>query len=356
MMPIYKGKIQELKHTLLKALVGAGVNGQEILTNGIKDFHPIHWMAPPIYPVTEIAGAIPSVFTGSNAFAIHNNLPRVLHAYNEAMLMLKNRPWSVVAKDNSYLPDLSWAFGLSGTAGRAVFSGPAIGAVEASVEAGFTLTLELVAALNAAGKGDLIRGDNEFYILFPDKKVGISKGLPIGYEDLWPLDVSGDLPAYLSMQRGAGWEQHTLDVVDRIYYWLEANPEKMMELDGLTDILSYLRASLVEADLQELEKMVFNLEPAKFKYVEPKVSPKVYFEKIQEAQEVMADIRIPDQLKVARLVEILVPGVLSETAFNSKLWNLHKKVYTMERKHVLKIERALDKLKNKDHLNDVKTY
>lgn len=344
--PTYRSKLRALETMLLTALADAGINGVELLTAGINDFRPLTWMAPPIYPLTEIGEALPTVFAGTKAFRVIPEL--ALAEYHRAMIYLKESAYEVLSEDLSCLPRLGSAFGLEPEDTRAVFSGPMVDNFKAAPEAGFTLSLEMAAALYASGVEPLIKDANNFYVVMRDgSKIGVVKGKPSGYEDRWPTDFTGDVEVYLSMQRGAGWTEESLDVIDRIYFWAESNYDKLEVLGGLHEVLPYLKSGLSNYDKWKLEQDILAVKPRKPGPIEVKITPQAVFDRVRQAQEVMADIRIPDQDKIATLVELLVPTVVSESTFNSKFWNLSKPVFTMDRKSVLKIERALERINNK---------
>lgn len=353
-------QVASLRAGILRALVSAEVSGTGILTAAVDDFRPLTWYAPAIYPYTDVGEQFPSVFSGFGFLKYSEAYGKPQKLYEDTLWQLQYAPLEVLSADGSYLQTPANAFNLE-EAGRVVFSGPMLEDGQVGVDAAYTFALEFVAACVCAGMGKLAQSDSDFYIIGDGLRAGIRDGKLIQpgiYRDTtWEVNIRGMVEAYLTMSRGAGWTTHTLDVVDRMTFWYEGLTEMLPGLDGLPEALAFFRGAATPGELRALESGLFGLDRKIERKLEKKritrkqLRPVEYFQRLEECEAVMADWRNTDQVKVMRLLELLVPDILSEKAFISKIWNLDRPVTSLKVNELRRINNTLYNLKHQPKTN-----
>ncbi len=341
------GQITLLRRGVMSALAESGISGVEILTCAVSDFRPIMWMAPPIYPLSELEETLPTMFSGYRTITNTLNVREVLEAYNFSMKNMESLPYAVFGAscvDNVVMTE---AAGLNGDMGRVVFSSNFSKQDGLLPEAGAVLTMELVATLTNAGVGVLIKDENNFHVILDNEQVvGVVDGQIHGHQRLWPTDLRGQIELQLMAPRGVGWTTKTLDVCDRLYFWLMDNSHRVDNLDGVLDALTYLKAYGHATNDDNFERYLLEVKP-RDKKSKPKNIAANRLAKITAAAEIMEDIRVPDNEKIVNLFNLLVPDVMSEIAFARSIWDMSKPVFTLQARVVTRIQNQLFKLKNK---------
>ena len=354
-MNLADGRGIAMRAALLQALAAAGVRGSTILTAAVSDFRPLMWYAPPIYPYNDLGGQIPSVFVGFDGL-MHDKTYNLQEVYDQTLFHLAFSPVEVLARDRSCLTLPSAAFFLDKETARVVFSGPQVepDAEAAGQDAAYTFALEFVAACGTAGIGEIYRDGDDFYIHNDKVHVGIKDGRVIDHSGHWDVDIAGYVDSYLTMTRGAGWETQTLDILDRLSFWFESLEDMPEGLEALPEALPYLRALSTPEELMRLEANVLRLDQkldrtkTKQSKQARRLAPTDYIRRIEDCVGAMMDFRMTDAQRAMFMFEQLVPDVMNEGAFNSKLWDMNRPVRTWFTKDVAKINKALDKLRNRE--------
>lgn len=341
-------RLSELEGLLFKALTEAETTGREILTSGVFNFQPIRWFAPPIYPYELIDGDSPSIFlSGEPSFRLLPDQP-IQEIYDKTIRRLQESPHTVLSADKSWVQYPATSLLGLGSEARVVFSGPAYGKDGTiAPESLQTFAMEFVAVCAASRFGNVIKGPCDFYLDGPSLQAGVRNGKVIGAEHVG--DEGGFIEHLLSVPRGIGWVSDTLDTVDRIYFWCEANAHKAEKVAGLHTLATYLKATLREGRDERLaERMLWgaSVKPTVARLItNQRLSPQEFNERLDKAFAIMSDIRTPDPLKISQLVELLVPWVISEGGFNKSIWNCNHQVTTLKVSDEAKILRNLSKLK-----------
>lgn len=343
------GQVNLLRRGVMRALSESGVNGVEVLTCAVDDFRPISWMAPPIYPLSELDETLPTLFSGYKTLTSKFDIKDVVSAYNFSMKNMVGLPFAVYGfscTDNVVMTD---AFKIAGDLGRVVFSSSYSKVDGLLPEAGITLTFETVAALNNMAAGTLVKDDNNFHIILDDRTViGIVDGEIHGYRYDWPADLRGQIELQLMSPRGVGWTTKSLDACDRLYFWLTDHPDRVDNIDGVLDALTYLKAHGDAKGDNNFERYLLEVKPSpKVNKVTAKRRAVDNLAKVSAAAEMMDDIRLPDVEKVNNIFALLVPDVMSEAAFNRAIWDMGKPVLTLQARAVSRIQSQLFKMKNK---------
>lgn len=354
-MEEFATRVKQLRGALLRATAAAGVNSRDILTAPVADFRPITWHAPAIYPMEDVGGDSPTVFLSLNYAVRFHAATDLGELYRQVLHTLANgSPEEVLSEDGTFVKVAADACRLEKMEGRVVFSGPVRGAggVVGS-DAGWTFAMEFAAAVASSGLAQLIRSPNDLYAKGPGFEYGIKNGLPIGFEDVWTTDISSYVDTYQAMPRGCGWVTESLDAIDRFYFWAEVYSHEYPDLLPALEILPILRAGLTVDSIYGFEQMLLSntgqrrLQRQQAQKKPEGLSPREYFQAVDSCIAIMADWRIPDQEKISKMVELLIPGVLSEVKFSSSIWNLNKPVMTLLMRDVKRIGATLDRLKNK---------
>lgn len=338
----------ELTDALFRGFKQCGIRGRDILTAAV-DWRPLEWIAPGLFPIAETGEDVGSIVC---RYGILDVLTRtdVYRGYRDTLSMLGEAPSLVMSPERTHMMAAEWTFRLTHQS-RCVLSIPEINEDQVAPEAGYIFALEYATALANADVGKLIRGPDHLYVVTNDNvSLGVKDGRPIGFEDFWPVDLSGHLGMYLSLPRGAPWTTHTLDVLDRIYFWYESLVEMPPELEALPDMLTILKTTSTKEYLKLLEDRLLALEPQGPKVNTKEANSRSMLAKIAligEAEAVLEDWRIPDQEKIVRLVEILIPQVLTEEAFNREIVNLRQRTIYINHRLSKKIRNALLKYKNR---------
>lgn len=343
-------RMLEVKASLMSALGQAGVVGLNVLTAPVLDYRPIEWRAPGIQPMSEVDGVSPTLLARPGVLSLEPRFDAMTE-YATVLEQLRQTPETLLTEDARAMRTGA-AFGLDQMITRLVFSTPEIVGGVVADDAGAIFAMEFAAACYSAGLGYLVRSHADYYLEAGSFKLGLKNGVPIGYEQEWPLDLSGHVDVYLTIPRGEAWTTNTLDVIDRLYFWAEAQLSQPEAMEGINDILAILKPCMDRNDREILEHQLIRLTPKTVKSGESKAKLKANkladaWGKLSEAEALMADWRVSDGQRITMLAELLIPAVLSEGAFNNGIYNLEKPIRTLTDRDVKRINKRLEQLKLK---------
>ncbi len=333
-------RVRELSIALLRAMEEADVAGLDVLTSSV-DFTPLAWGAPPIRPHDEIGGQLATIFGNTKLW----DRPQidVLPAYHNTLHALKYSPEDVTDADQ--VMRVGEVFEM-GSETRLVFSSP--NTADVTGDDAIIFALEYADVMASLDMGWLHSSNNDYYVDWGDYYVGIKDGKIGTRNGEWDeIDVDDQVPYYLGLPRGVSWETMTLNVLDRLTFWYEREGCFKEELAGFKELLTLLRYICTPGERAWLEQALI-IPSARSRI--PKEKAAVLTEaqkagKLYAAQEALklynAQWNEAPALRVFNLLNALVPAVMTEKQFNSRVCNLNKRITKLSKAQEDRIHNAL---------------
>lgn len=326
------------------SLSAAGYRGLDILCAAVRHWRPLEWRAPGVIPGFGPGERLPSLFGGPGSLSLRPSatFAQVLQEYEQTLFHMRYDPTVVVSEATSSMK-LNRLFDIPPRAGRLLFSTP-----DGGEDNGLILAMEFAAASHCLGFGTLVRSDKDFYVvLSSDVIVGIKDGVILQRPDLWPMRAGTMAGVYAVYPRGQVFTTETLDACDRLMFWYENQSTSIEQLDNLSEALSFLK--LADIDMAEFEADLLSTNPKEVKLGEPRKATAEDYENIELAMALMNDFRLNDQQRIDKLAELLIPNIVSEKTFASKVHNPNQPVRFMSPKNIRRIMEFLEKLRVSMH-------
>lgn len=308
--------MQKLASTLAKALIPGlteqGYTLETVLGGELKNTN-FDWQVPAI-KCSDTLNGFPLFNYFQQPFSV--NEQAFFRFWEETLYAMHGNPSSVWSDGGYKYPTRAMRF--TKAIASFLFAMPDGAPGFVSEYAGVVFSLECANLYSmTSGVADVVSSGDDYYVITRSgRKIGVEGGLPLAAKDAWDYSASGVVEELLYQPRGAILNRCEYSVIDKVRCLVYQNKEKFPEYEGINQALQALR--FLQAD-SSLLAALRTLKQVKESY-------HYKSNRLQEALDVLSDLKMSDRQKITSAKEILVPEVMGRGKFSKLVYPYHAEI------------------------------